>query len=203
MSSAAYTLAFGSLTQSVAPASEPVTRAEAKLFCRVDGDSDDSLFDDVVIPAAREHVELFTGRALINQTLLYSLPEFPACDDGVIRLPKPPLASVTSIAYVDTDGASQTVDSWQSDIRSSPGRIKPAYDASWPATRDVLNAVTITYVAGYGASGSSVPADIRKALLTLILHFYDERAAIIAGAAAETPKAVDSLLWPYRVLLDF
>ena len=50
------------LTLQTAPASEPVTRDEAKTHCRVIGTADDSYVDSL-ITAARLYVERRTGRA--------------------------------------------------------------------------------------------------------------------------------------------
>ena len=91
--------------ESVAPAFEPVTLAEAKLWLRIDHSDEDSLVLELVKSARRE-VERFCGRQLINSTRIWRLDRFPS--SGVIRLDRPPLSSVSSITYVDTAGASQS-----------------------------------------------------------------------------------------------
>jgi uncharacterized phiE125 gp8 family phage protein len=49
------------------PGEEPVSLAEAKAFCRIDGTDEDALVS-ALITAARLHVESITGRALLTQT---------------------------------------------------------------------------------------------------------------------------------------
>ena len=43
---------------------EPLTLAEVKLQCRVDGEEEDAYFEDVLIPAARALAEEVSGSAI-------------------------------------------------------------------------------------------------------------------------------------------
>lgn len=188
-----------SLTNTVAPAAEPLTLAEAKAHLRVDSTSEDALIT-TLITVARQSAETFTRRALITQTWALKFDAFP----DEITVPLPPLQSVTSIGYVDSDGAAQTLatSGYQVNTDTQPGRIKPAYGARWPATRaDTYGAVTVTFVAGYGAAGSAVPEPIRQAMLMQIGHMFERRETSIAGTIiAQVPMATEWLLWPYRDL---
>src|SRR3954453_3955872 len=107
------------LFQVTAPSTEPISTADAQLQCRVDASDEDALID-ALVKAAREHVETFTHRALITQTWDLKLDAFPCT--GEIWLPKPPVASVTSITYLDTTGVSQTWASsnYRTDLPSGP-----------------------------------------------------------------------------------
>jgi len=183
------------LTESVAPAAEPFTAAEAKLHLRVDS-SDDDTYISALIKAARKKLEADTGRALITQTWKLILDRFPDSDDEAILMPKAPLQSVSSITYVDTDGVTQTWDSseYRVDTDSVPGRITPAYNQSWPTTRSVTGAVTITFVAGYGNSSQNIPDDLRHAMRLLIGHWYENREEVVAGVSiAQVPQAYQFL----------
>lgn len=188
-----------SLVLDTPPASEPITTAEAKSHLRVDISDDDTLIDSLVT-AARVHVENITRRQLITATWVESFDCFPDNRYCPIYLSKPPLASVSSIEYVDTDGNTTTWSSsnYRVDTASQPGRITPAYNEDWPTdVRDVTNAVSITYVAGYG-SATDVPGPIRSAILLLVAHWYENREAVVIGATVkELPIAVDHLLSDY------
>ena len=187
------------LKRTVPPTTEPVTLAMAKAHLRVDDNEEDPLIAQV-IEAAREWCEDFQRRSFCSQTWRLTLDEFPSCD--VIELPRPPLASVSSITYVDSDGATQTLSSgdYTVDTDSEPGRVILGYDESWPSTRDVPNAVTITYVAGYGANDSFVPAKVKQAMLLLIGHWFENREDILTGTISkQIEKGAEALLWPQRV----
>lgn len=187
------------LTLVTAPASEPLTTAEAKSHLRVDISDDDTLID-AYVKAARQYVEEELGRALITQTWDYTLDEFPS-DGSAIQLPKPPLVSVTSVSYVDTSGVTQTLSSSNYIVNTGTlkGEITLAYGASWPATREQAKAVTARFVAGYGAA-SAVPESIRTAVRLALGDFYDLRSASIVGESHVTNPAVAALLGPYRIV---
>ena len=74
------------LTLVTAPASEPVSLAEAKAHLRIEAADDDSLIG-ALITAARQSAEAHMRRALMSQTWRLSLDRFPAAPqpwwDGV------------------------------------------------------------------------------------------------------------------------
>jgi len=150
-----------------------------------------------LIKAARASAEKMTRRALITQTLDYKLDHFPCWE---LWLPKPTLQSVTSITYVDVDGATQTLasDQYRVDADSAPGRITPAYGLTWPVTRTVTGAVTVRYVAGYGVA-SAVPDSIKHWMLLRIKHFYDNPGTMAAGMTEFPRSFIDGLLDDHAV----
>ncbi len=85
---------------STAPASEPLSVAEAKEQCRVTDGEDDSTIERLIV-AAREFAEAFTHRTFIQTSLELRLESFPS--SGPIYLPAPPYISMTSVEYQDTD----------------------------------------------------------------------------------------------------
>jgi uncharacterized phiE125 gp8 family phage protein len=86
------------------------------------------------------------------------------------------LQSVTSIIYVATDGTSTTLATteYQVDATTEPGRVAPAYGKIWPVTRAQMSAVTVVFVAGYGAA-SAVPDLIKTAMRLLVGCWYEQR----------------------------
>jgi uncharacterized phiE125 gp8 family phage protein len=189
------------LTQTIAPTIDPVSLAEQKAHCRVDH-TDDDAYLLALITAATNTCESFTGRQFINATYTLKLDGFPATDE--IELPKPPLSSVTSIAYIDTAGNSQTVAAadYQVDSSSYVGRIMPAYNAYWPATRDQqYNTVTVTFVAGYGTTAATVPIRLRQGIKVFAATMYEHREMVIVGTIkAEIPEVCRSLWYPFKLV---
>ena len=176
------------------PTAEPVTLLEAKDHLRVDGSDDDALIS-VLITAARKWAEEYTGRQFVTATWDWFLDGF--CQS--FSVPIPPLQSVTSIKYLYTAGAEQTLDAatYRVDAVSEPGRIALDYGKSWPATYQVINDVTVRFVAGYGAA-SAVPACIKNWMLIRIKTLWDQRDQLVKQLGMPTfePTWVDSLLDP-------
>lgn len=187
------------------PLYEPVSLPEAKLHLKIDDDqADDDALVIGLIQAARERAEVFTGRVLVTQTWDVFFDRFPSSDRVALGLPHPPLQSVTSISYIDTNGQTQV---WGSanyivDATRIRARILPAYGGSWPTTRDVIKAVTVRLVNGYGTD-AHVPEGIKQAMRLTLAHWYRTRESVIHGpglTALEMPDSAKALLWSFRVL---
>lgn len=183
------------LVLSAAPASEPVTTAEAKSHLRVD-DSDSDTLIDTYVAAARAAVEAFTKRALFTQTWVYRIDyAFPT----QIRLPIGPVQSISSIVYVADDGTSTTLatSDYRTALNGETGVIEPAWGKTWPSARTVLDAIAVTFIAGESDT-ANIPKAIRHALLMLVAHYYENREAVLVGQSAnEIPLGVKNLLMPW------
>lgn len=184
-----------------APATEPVSVAEAKAHLRVEHSDDDTLIG-ALITAARQSAEHELGRALITQTRELVLDTFPAAE---IDLQLPDVQSITSVKYIAADTATEVTlasTDYSLDADSTPCWLLPAYTVGdWPSTLDTANAVRIRFVAGFGAA-SDVPAAIRQWMLLAIGTLYAQREAVVAGAAlAELPRGyTGGLLDAWRVM---
>lgn len=172
----------------------PLSTADAKAHQRIDTNDEDSLVADYV-DAAREAVEDGMGRAFVNQTWKYELERFPV-DGGPIWLPRPPLSSITSVKYYDTDGTQQTwdEDNYTLDTSSEPGRVYPAFGVVWPATRDIPNAVEILFFAGFGTAASNVPAKYVQVVRFLFGHYYENREGVSDVRMMDVPHSIQSLI---------
>ncbi len=174
------------LSRTVDPTTGPITLAEAKSHIRVVSTGDDT-YIGTLIDAATERAEQITHRAFMRQTYALALDRFP--EGEALAIPRPPLRSVSSISFVNTTGGTT---SWSStaydvDTTSTPGRIAPKNGESWPTARDQINAVTITYVAGYSSSTSStaqqaaVPARAKLGIQHLLADGYADRESSVVG----------------------
>lgn len=169
-----------SLKQTVAPTSEPITVSEFNQHANIYV-NDDDVWALGAIRAAREYAELVQQRQLLTATWRLSLDRFP---DGEIKIPLPPLQSVSSIAYVDSSGTTTMLSSTQYLVStdSEPGRITPAYSCYWPQTRTQMEAVKITFIAGY-TSAVNIPWKTLFAIRSIAAELYANRE-LNAGVAA-------------------
>lgn len=189
------------LTLITEPEVEPLTLEETKAHLRVLHTDEDNLIA-IYIRAAREYVDGpngFLGRALITQTWRLTIDEFPLEE---IKIPLPPLQSVVDVKYDDTAGVEQAVATtdYYVDAASEPGWIVPV--GSWPTPLDAINAVRVTFKAGYSATTDSppdlagnVPFNIKAAMLLIIGNLYENREDNVVGTIVnKLPNGAEMLL---------
>lgn len=182
----------------ITPPAPIVTTAEIKKHVRAEYFTDDDGYLEACIAAATDHIDGkdgWLGRAIGTQTWDYVLDEFPS--DG-IRVPLPPLQSVTYLRYMHPDTGLETdltVDTdYLVDTYSEPGWIMPGANG-WPATADTVNAVRVRFIAGY----ETAPHAIKHAIMLLAAHYYENRESVVLDARPTVlPQAVDALLYPRR-----
>ncbi|QQS08679.1 MAG: phage head-tail connector protein [Phycisphaerales bacterium] len=180
------------------PTEEPVTLVEAKAHLRVDVTAEDDLITRL-IAEAREWVERYTRRAVVDQTWRLWVDRFPdgAVDeygkpilgnrplgDVAIWLPGGKIKSINSVKYIDSAGVLQTLAGTEYALDSKDpqkhSRLLPAYGKTWPIARSEPNAVQIEYTAGYG-DATAVPAIIKQAVLLHVGWNYENREAVGRG----------------------
>jgi uncharacterized phiE125 gp8 family phage protein len=176
---------------------EPVSLAEAKAQCRVDGTDEDAYLSSL-ITAAREYVENVLDLSLVTQVWEARYDTFPLWE---IILPRPPMQTGTvTVIYRDEAGAMQTITSaanaFQVDAYATPGRIYPLYEGVWPAVRGDENSVTVRWTAGYGASGANVPQTVKSLIMLLVAHWFEMRQPVVAGYSQvlPVPQTFETLL---------
>jgi uncharacterized phiE125 gp8 family phage protein len=192
---------YRSLTRQTPPAVEPVTVAEAKAHLRVDT-SDDDTYIGTLIAAGRQWCEEYLDRTLVNTQWVMRFDSFPDNGTESIELPRPPMvttgtATAVTVTMTLATGNTSTfsTSAYRVDRFATPGEIQTVYAGTWPADRrDDQNAASVTWWAGYGSTGSSVPAAIRHAILMLVGILYEKRAAAESGSLNEVPFGVKSLL---------
>lgn len=194
------------LKQITKPAQEPITLTDVESQCRVDPLSDESLAVERFITAMRQRAEGITRRALITQTWELILDSFPF-GRNVISIPLPPLQSVDSITYYDTNNVLQTLSSSLYRVLSDgePSRIIPVYGESWPVALDDIETVRIRFTCGYGpvqdSESINVPESIRQWILLNVASLYENRETVVVGknSVIEIHTFADSLLEDFRV----
>lgn len=175
-----------------APTTEPITLAQAKAHLRVDHSDDDSVIT-AMTKAARAHIEAACAVRFAARTgATFKCDTF----EDLARLPASPVTSITSISYLDTTGASQTLASTVYELRADglEAGIVLKSGQTWPATQPGSR-LTVTAAIGY----ASAPEDIQHALLMLTAHFYDNRSTVAVGlSVAELPMSVNAMICNYR-----
>ena len=157
-----------------APASEPVSLAEAKAHMYVTIADDDVLIG-TLLSAAREHIENLMNRAFIEQTWELTMENFPG-GNAIVDLPRPPLISVESVKYFDAGGNDVTMPpaDYQVDAASEPARIAPA--------------------------AGDAPQRIKQAIKLLVAHWHENREASVTGTIqAQVEMALKSIVSAERV----
>lgn len=134
---------------------EPVTKADVKAYCKINtGTAEDSILD-MLITAAREQCEDYTGLSIIQRTVQVVLNN----SNGGIFLPYGPvILPITSIKDVD-DNAIET-DNYTISGTQFPQLISPT-DKN----------ITLVYDAGY----LIVPERIKLAVLQQVFYLYNNR----------------------------
>lgn len=186
------------------PSLMPVSLAEAKAALRIDGTDEDALVTRyiAVATAALDGADGLLGRALITSTWKLSLDAFPL---GPIALPLPPTQAVTSITYLDTSGAQQTLSPSLYTVRGigepDGATIHRTPGAAWPATLGLPVSVAVSFRCGYGDAATDVPEPIRQAILAAVGTMVTQReGAIVSTATVHDFGAVGSdLIEPYRI----
>jgi hypothetical protein len=192
------------------PAVEPVDLATAKQHARIEYPDDDDLVMGL-ITAARQVCETELRRAFINQTwetyldcwpwpwqipgpMYYGssyIPQtlsYPYTPFATIEVDNPDLVSVTSITYIDVNGAVQTLAPSAYQVEpGAPGRIHPAYGQSWPSVRSMPGAITVRYLAGYGPAATDVPEYVRLAIKLMVAELYEQREMTAVQAYNDNP----------------
>jgi uncharacterized phiE125 gp8 family phage protein len=175
-----------------APPYEPVTLAQARDWARVDTAEGQDDVLRMLIKAMRRYAENKTGRVFIPRTFQAITPDICVVDgrNGFV-LPYPPLISVESIYYYDTDGTDTLLAASQYDVHTwrEPGIVVEEWDSTWPSYRREPDAWRISFTAGYSPGSpndergyqDSLPDDLKTWIHARIATLYENREQIITG----------------------
>jgi len=199
-----YTVKTDQITETVAPAVEPISLSEAKAHLRVDIATDDTLISSL-ITAARQYAETHCGRSFAEHTYRADIPNF----NDAITLPGRPIQSISSIKYYNTDSPEALTTVAANVYQLYGACIVRRYGMVWPTSWAYRpDAVQITFVAAYDSPASpttvaGVPKAVTQALLLIIGDLYENREGQFATGFVQIQpnRTVDMLLHPYRVYL--
>lgn len=206
-----------SLTIIDQPQIEPVSIDQARRHARIDSQNDDDLIQ-AYAKTARVMVERYLSRALITQTLRYTLmPERPPRPDrhffhNPLELPRAPVQSITSVTVIDERGNSTALSpttlpvlpppftGYIANLSVTPPQLRLGLDTVLTDGRwlrhVMLDRIEVVFVAGYGDKASDVPPNIAQAVLMGTAWLYEARGDV----PAELPQAIQWLLDPDRLM---
>jgi len=146
-----------------------VTRLVLRAFT---GDAEFQLIDSY-IAAAQDLYEEETNSSLWPQTRTLTASGFPC---GPFELPFGPVSAVSSVAYYDSDVVTAyggSPPSWRFVPTGlhGPATLEPGINEIWPSADVRVDAVTITYSAGY-SDPEDVPARIKTGLALVAGELY-------------------------------
>ena len=177
------------------PANEPTTVALVKQHCRIDNASDNELIAGY-LTAARIMAEGYLSRALITQTLLWTVrPDSMLRPErswlrGPLYLPRAPVQSIVSVTLTDDLGNATTIPAatlpiipptfsgYMVDLSLEPSRMVIGRDTSllggFPLRATRLEHIQVEFVAGYGEL-ADVPMNIIQAIWMMAAASYEHR----------------------------
>jgi uncharacterized phiE125 gp8 family phage protein len=186
-----------SLFLTTPPAVEPVALVDAKAHLRVTH-SDDDAYISTLITSARRRIEARTGLRMIAQ----SWSQFMDCWPGgpIVDLRLSPVNAIADvITYGDNDAASPIDPAhYFLDAASNPPRLIFRQGRVPPNPGRRAKGIEIRLTAGFGATASSVPQDLRHAILLLVADLYAHRGD--TDSMRPLPAAVLNVIADYRVM---
>ena len=204
---------------------EPVALADALENLHVDADASDAAqIASLIIPAARQLAETKAGTAIRLASYRQTLSEFPWTRDSrngysssgspmghrssaaPIKTALGLVQSITSVKYIDTTGAVQTIDPAilsLVQLDEANTEIALTFGGYWPACANVPNAVTIEYIAGMAPTDFTArfPGVNHWILLACGWAYANREMFLTAnGALIQMPASyLDNLLAPITV----
>lgn len=185
-----------------APVNDPVTLNEVKEHIHVDFYDEDARIADFIKAATQrlDGRDGSLGRCLVTQTWNLTLDRFTS----EIAIPLPPCQSIDAITYVDPDGVTQTLAPTEYQAFAlgtvEGAKVRPAYGKSWPTIRNVPEAVTITFTAGFGDDPEDIPEPIRTAIKMRVGHLFEHRESVTMGSGfiTETPDGAEDFVRDHK-----
>ena len=190
-----------------------VTLDEIKQHLIVDHDDDDVLITRYVL-AALAHAEAYCDRSFRVRRHQVIGDGWP-CDGMLLQYG--PVRRIDEVTYYDTDGAQQTLDASLWRILPTRHGHRLVFYSTPPSVECRPDAVSINYLAGYGAlPGASpdsqglpytlpivlggddgarldvnarLPDNVKHAVYMLVGHWYENRETVIAGTIS-SPVAI-------------
>lgn len=146
------------------------------------------------VAAAAAVIEARTGKALLNRTLRLIVDAWRWVDAQA--LPVAPVASVVGVALRDRDGVATPVDPALWRLRADRHRPQLVAGGAMLPQVPPQGRAEVDFVAGFGPTWASVPADLGQAVLLLAAEHYHARG----GMRVDDAPALAGLIAPWLPL---
>lgn len=210
--------------RTVAPATEPVAATDLRSALGYSSDDTASLSDAEalgLIAQSREHIENMTGMAIISQSWILAIDQWPTGGsdwwDGVregaiasiyrgkreLHLPRYPLQSITSVTTYDEASNSTAITvatTFDVDTYQDPGRMSLKTAQTWPVATRAINAIEVVYVCGFGDAATDVPEGIKRAVLQMATYLFAHRGDGCSSDDAYVKSGAKSAAAAYAVV---
>jgi len=163
----------------ITPAStQPITVDQAKEQSYISTSLDDTLITQM-IKSVTEQLQKYTGLQLKDATYEQTRDDW----EEVITLLKNPVKSITKIEYYDVDNVLQTLDSAIYTLNDYvlPNTLVQNEDTTLPDLKNRVNAIIITFVAGY----TIIPEMLKSWLLIEFATLYENREEFTVGVTSK------------------
>ncbi len=182
----------------------PISMADAKRHLHIDGNDEDAYIAGLIL-AAEGHIEKQTKIVTRKraETFLFD------CFGAELAIPRGPVDPATIVVkYLDADGVEQTLAAagYRLLTRRLVTRLLPPATGTFPPTRGVAGAVTVTAQVGYVPVTEEVPSacadGLKHAARLIVGHWFATREAVnIGNIVSPVPLTAADLLEDERLVI--
>ena len=167
------------------PTAEPLALADVKAHLRL-AITDDDAYITALITAARRAIESHYALALMPQSWALFADAWP--NDRVFHIPLWPVQTVISLTAYADDDSFVTINpaDYYLDLATRPARLALRQGRAFAPPGRNISGLKITFVAGFGADATAVPAEIKEGLMATVADWYQNRGDVAGGALPAT-----------------
>ncbi len=128
----------------------------------------------LMMRGVQEKAEAYTGKSFTQRTIELKLDSVPA--DGVVRLPRFPVTSISSVKTLDESDVETTVSTSTYYLADDERLIF----TTWPTLSRDYGGLLITYVAG---AATSTPDAMKLGMLKALATIFENREDFVVGSS--------------------
>lgn len=172
-----------------------VTELKEQAILDVSDTSQDTYLTGL-IKTVTSYAESSMRRDIINKTYTAHINSFPSYSSQGIELQRGKLQSITSVKYyIDTVLTTLSSATYYTTTSENYGSIYLVDGNSWPTADTRQQSVQIEFVAGFGATATTVPDDIKLALKEHATFLFQSRGDTADGGFNEKIPAISKAIY--------